>query len=100
KVIEFTNRQLTGVLIAIALITAILAWRQRRERWLATIALAVIPVQAVIGGISVLTDLNPWVVALHLLASMANIAITVVLWQRLRDRPRPSPVAAPAVVLA
>ena len=26
-----------------------------------------IPVQAVIGGISVLTDLNPWVVALHLL---------------------------------
>ena len=26
-----------------------------------------------------LTDLNPWVVALHLLTSMANIAITVVL---------------------
>ena len=35
KVIEFTNRQLTGVLVAIALITAVLAWRQRRELRLA-----------------------------------------------------------------
>ena len=31
-----------------------------------------IPLQAVIGGITVLTDLNPWVVALHLLLSMAD----------------------------
>ncbi len=84
KVIEFTNRQLTGVLIAIAVITALLAWRQRRELRLAVLALAIIPLQAVVGGISVLTDLNPWVVALHLLTSMANIAITVVLLWRLR----------------
>ena len=33
-----------------------------------------------------LTDLNPWVVALHLLTSMANIAVTVVLLWRLRTR--------------
>ena len=84
KVIEFTNRQLTGVLVAVAVITALLAWRQRRELRLAVLALAIIPVQAVIGGISVLTDLNPWVVALHLLTSMANIAVTVVLLWRLR----------------
>ena len=49
KVIEFTNRQLTGVLVAIALVTAVLAWRQRRELRLALLALAVIPVQAIIG---------------------------------------------------
>ena len=32
-----------------------------------------IPAQAVIGGITVLTDLNPWVVSLHLLCSLAII---------------------------
>jgi cytochrome c oxidase assembly protein subunit 15 len=103
KVIEFTNRQLTIVLVVIALITAILAWRQHREQWLATLALAVIPVQAVIGGISVRTDLNPWVVALHLLASMASIAVTVVLLGRLRHIsgvPRPPTVGLAASRLA
>jgi heme a synthase len=98
KVIEFTNRQLTGVLVAIALVTALLAWRQRRQLRLALLALAVIPVQAIIGGISVRTDLNPWVVALHLLASMANIAITVVLLWRLRAAPR-APTVPPATQL-
>jgi heme a synthase len=100
KVIEFTNRQLTGVLVAIAIVTALLAWRQRRQLRLAVLALAIIPLQAVIGGISVLTDLNPWVVALHLLTSMANIAITVVLLWRLRAARRPSPVVVPAAALA
>jgi cytochrome c oxidase assembly protein subunit 15 len=100
KVIEFTNRQLTGVLIAIAVVTFLLAWRQRRQVGLALLALAIVPLQAVIGGISVLTDLNPWVVALHLLTSMANIAITVVLQWRLRAAARPSAVVVPAVVLA
>ena len=59
------------------------------------LALAIIPLQAVIGGISVLTDLNPWVVALHLLTSMANIAITVVLLWRLSSVPSAGRVAAP-----
>ena len=40
KVIEFTNRQLTGVLVAIAVVTAVLAWRQHRELRLALLALA------------------------------------------------------------
>ena len=78
--IEFTNRQLTFVLGAIALATLIAAVVQRRRVALAALALAIIPVQAVIGGISVLTDLNPWVVALHFLTSMAAIAVTVLLW--------------------
>ena len=38
-----------------------------------------IPAQAVIGGITVHTDLNPWVVALHLLVSMAIIGACVLL---------------------
>jgi cytochrome c oxidase assembly protein subunit 15 len=102
--IEFTNRTLTGVLIAVASVTLICAWLAHREVRLAAIAFAVIPAQAVIGGISVLTHLNPWVVAVHLLTSMANIAVTVLLWWRLADAdadaPRVRPLGRPAAALA
>lgn len=99
-IIEFTNRQLTFVLGLIALATLVAAIVQRRQLRLATLALAIIPAQAVIGGISVLTDLNPWVVALHFLTSMAAIAVTVVLWWRVRPRPAPPPVGRAAALLA
>jgi heme a synthase len=99
KFIEFTNRTLTTVLVVVAVVTVLVAWRQRREIRLALLAFGVIPAQIVIGGISVLTHLNPWVVALHLLTSMANIAVTVVLWWRLNRAARPVP-ARPAAPLA
>ncbi|MGB4917817.1 MAG: heme A synthase, partial [Propionicimonas sp.] len=46
-------------------------------RALALWAAAGIPAQAIIGGISVLTNLNPWVVGAHLLPSVALIVICV-----------------------
>ena len=49
---------------------------------LATVVALGIPAQAMIGGITVLTDLNPWIVALHLLVSMAIIGVCVVLRRR------------------
>lgn len=97
-VIEFTNRQLTFVLGLIAVLTLLAAYRQRRELRLATLAFLGIPAQAVMGGITVLTDLNPWTVAAHFLLSMTIIAVTTLLWWRLR-----SPAVsgfAPAVVLS
>ncbi|MFC4017708.1 heme A synthase [Micromonospora sp. GCM10011542] len=87
--IEFGNRMLTfavGV-IALATVLAVLAHRPRRPGLLA-LAVAVflgIPAQAVIGGITVLTNLNPWVVGLHFLASMAVIAAAYALWRRVVD---------------
>ena len=42
-----------------------------------------------IGGITVLTNLNPWVVGLHFLASMAVIAAAYALWRRIGDAGRP-----------
>ena len=97
-VIEFTNRQLTFVLGAIAVATLLAAYRQRRELPLAALAFAGIPAQAVLGGITVLTDLNPWTVAAHFLLSMSIIAVTTLLWWRLR-MPRGAGFA-PAVLLA
>jgi heme a synthase len=83
-VIEFTNRQLTFVLGIIAVLTLLAAYRQRRELPLALLAFLGIPAQAVMGGITVLTDLNPWTVAAHFLLSMSIIAVTMLLWWRLR----------------
>lgn len=93
-VIEFTNRQLTFVLAAIAVATWLAAMAQRRERRLATVAALGIPAQAVLGGLTVLTHLNPWLVALHFLLSMSIIAVTMWLWWRLRGAV--SEVVAPA----
>jgi cytochrome c oxidase assembly protein subunit 15 len=88
--IEFGNRMLTFALVAVALATLVAGWRSgRRDLRAMTVVLAAgIPAQAVIGGISVLTDLNPWVVALHLLCSLALIALAVRLIASL-DRPLP-----------
>jgi heme a synthase len=97
-VIEFTNRQLTFVLGLIALVTLLAAYRQRRELTLAVVAFLGIPAQAIMGGITVLTDLNPWTVAAHFLLSMSIIAVTTLLWWRLRDVAQPG--FAPGVLLA
>ena len=95
-VIEFGNRLLTYVLLAIALAFVVAAWeRGGRVRTLGLVVLAGIPAQAVVGGITVLTDLNPWVVAGHLLVSMAMVGVCV--WV-IDDLTGPSRPAASAVV--
>ncbi|MFI7597879.1 heme A synthase [Actinoplanes sp. NPDC049681] len=92
-VIEFGNRLLGIALGLIALATFIAALLQKpRRRSLVLLSLAAglgIPGQGVIGGITVLTDLNPWVVGLHFLLSMALIAVTWALWQRTREGDAP-----------
>jgi cytochrome c oxidase assembly protein subunit 15 len=90
--IEFTNRTLTFVVGVTLLLTLIVAWRQRRHAGLALLALLGVPAQAVLGGIVVLTDLNPWLVAAHFLLSVAIIAVTFLLWWRVAE---PSRVAVP-----
>ena len=99
--IEFGNRLLTFVLAAIAVLTFVAAWQTRRRdvRLLAFVLGIGIPAQAVIGGITVLTDLNPWVVSFHLLCSLAIIGLAVLFLWRL-DRPDPAPVTGPPVRLA
>ena len=81
-VIEFGNRTLFGVLAVIALLcfAASIASDHPRRRLLIGLSLAIglgIPFQGVVGGITVLTHLNPYVVALHLLSSMAIIVLAV-----------------------
>lgn len=87
-VIEFGNRMLTYVLVIVAVATFIAVCRWAgADRTIRRLALGMglgIPLQGVIGGITVLTDLNPWIVALHLILSMALIAVAVLLIMRVR----------------
>jgi len=83
-VIEFANRQLTFVLGLLVLATLVAAVLARRQVRLAVLVAASIPAQAVLGGITVLTHLNPWTVAAHFLLSMLIIAAAFALWWRLR----------------
>jgi cytochrome c oxidase assembly protein subunit 15 len=99
--IEFSNRMLTFVLVVVAVATIAAALRSRRRDliWISFWILLGIPAQAVVGGISVLADLNPWVVSAHLLASMAIIGLAVLLlWRCYAGRPPAS--RGPIVVLA
>lgn len=85
--IEFGNRMITFVLVVLAVGTLVAAWKARDDegrprrlvRGLALAAALGIPAQAVIGGVSVLTGLNPWAVGIHLLPSVALIVLSVLL---------------------
>ena len=101
QAIEFGNRTLFVVLALIALATFLAAWRSGRRdlHAMALLIGLVIPAQAVIGGITVLTDLNPWVVSLHLLVSLAIIGVAVRLLLSV-DAPLPPAHRGPAVGLA
>jgi cytochrome c oxidase assembly protein subunit 15 len=105
-VIEFGNRLLTFVLVVGAVLTwlsAVLLRENGRPRAdllrLATVLALGIPAQAVIGGITVLVGLNPFVVALHLVLSFVLIALSVALVRRTRELV-PVPASRPAVLLA
>jgi heme a synthase len=96
--IEFSNRLLNFPLVIIAGLIFIAAWRFRpdghRRRdlvWLAAAQPAGVVAQAVLGGIVVLTNLNPATVSLHFLLSASIVAAAVALHVRCAE-PDASPV--------
>ncbi|WP_341999803.1 COX15/CtaA family protein [Microbacterium sp. LWH7-1.2] len=97
--IEFGNRLLTFVLVAVAIITFLFVVRMRRERrdlfWLSLLIGLYVPLQAVIGGITVLTGLNPYVVGLHYFASVLLVALAAGLVVRVYAVPGPRALAVP-----
>ncbi|MDX6207948.1 MAG: heme a synthase [Frankiales bacterium] len=84
--IELGNRMLITVLVAIGVATLVVALRSLPRRRdlvrLSWLLLGAVPLQAVLGGITVLTHLNPWVVMIHFLASMVMVAAATLLLRR------------------
>jgi len=90
--IEYSNRLLSGVVMAIC----VLAWLAARRlpgrpvavrRWAGAIALATVG-QVPLGAITVLFDLHPLLVASHFMLSMTALACGVVLALRAHDLSR------------
>ncbi|WP_037780471.1 MULTISPECIES: heme A synthase [Kitasatospora] len=93
-VVEFTNRMLTYVLSA-AVGWAIVAARcaRPRRRGLTKLGWAqfwLVMSNAVLGGITVLTGLNPYTVALHLIAAMALVWVATLMWERSKEGDGPA----------
>jgi heme a synthase len=91
--IEFGNRLLNYPLVIIAGLAFIACWRYRsadgqRRRDLTRLSAVLplgIPLQAVVGGMLVLTKLNPALVAVHFLLSAGLVAVAVVLHARVTE---------------
>ena len=90
--IEFSNRLLNFPLVIITVLVFIAAWRfrpggvKRRDLfWLGLAQPAGVVAQAVIGGIVVLTKLNPAAVSVHFLVSASIVAVAVLLHVRVTE---------------
>lgn len=98
-VIEFGNRTLFFVIQIVAIITFLLIVRLRKERRdlfvLALIPCFSIVLQAVLGGITVLSNLNPYVVGLHFLASVVLVVLAAVFVYRVYYGRRTASYAVP-----
>ncbi|MEU4684566.1 COX15/CtaA family protein [Streptomyces xinghaiensis] len=100
--IEFGNRMLTYVLTAAVAWTIIAARsaepRRRSLTRLGWLQFFVVLANAVLGGITVLLELNPYIVAGHFLAATALLTVTAVTWERTREGDgAPRPLAGPRV---
>lgn len=103
-IIEFGNRLLTFVLIIIALLTFIVVRRTTKSlryglTWPALLLGLGIIAQALLGGLTVLTGLNSWVVGAHFLLSGVLISFAAVLVWRVYS-PTHVPLSYTAVLLA
>ncbi|WP_421733423.1 COX15/CtaA family protein [Cellulomonas sp.] len=92
--VEFGNRTVSVLLVAIAAVVAVLVVLDRRRPWsyrrLGLIPVVGVLIQAVIGGITVLVDLHPAIVGSHLLISMALVAFSAWLVVRTREGDGPA----------
>ena len=106
EIIEFVNRMITFA-VSVAVAAAVLGsrWRTPRRRDLDLLSwglVAGVLAQIVLGGVTVLMELNPIPVMGHFLLSMALVADAVVLHHRAGepDEGRRMPTEAPSTVLA
>jgi len=88
QAVEFGNRMITFAVVITAALAVLAVTRARRRRevliyaWLMPASTVV---QAVIGGITVRTGLLWWTVAIHLLASMTMVWLSVLLFVKVGE---------------
>ncbi|WP_251449550.1 COX15/CtaA family protein [Microbacterium sp. Marseille-Q6648] len=97
--IEFGNRLMTGlvgILAVVVLVIVVVRYRRRRRLVvLAAVVVAGVIAQAVVGGITVLTGLNPFIVGFHYVASLALVGVTAGFLALMDEPPSPRARAVP-----
>ena len=90
SLIEFGNRMMTGVVGILAVVLFLLVWRIRAERrdlfTLSVIVGAGVVAQAIVGGVTVWTGLNPFIVGFHYVSSLVLVCVSAVFLARM-DQP-------------
>ncbi len=100
--VEFGNRLVTVAIFVVAVLVFVAAWRYRQDgtrrrdvMWLASLQPAGIVAQAILGGIVVLTKLDPVWVSIHFLLSMGLVAAAVALYVRCAEGRGPTRLLVP-----
>ena len=92
--IEWTHRTLAAIVGVLVLLTTVFAWRDRRDEqrivYPATMALVLVLVQAILGGATVLSELNPFLVVAHLGFAAAFFALSIITAVFVFSFPRPA----------
>lgn len=96
--VEFTHRVVAGVVAVLIVLLAWQAWRTLRDRpWLvrgSISALALVFVQAGLGGLTVEHNLHSVLVAIHLGVAMILLAILLGMYRAAAAEPAPPPAGA------
>jgi heme a synthase len=100
--VEFGNRMLTFALSAVVVAAVLVAWRAGRRdlRAHALVLFGGIVAQALLGGVTVLTGLNPVTVMAHFLLSIALIGVATRAHLLSTGQPVPARRQVPPAVLA
>ncbi len=92
--IEFSHRATAAVVTALVVVVAAWAWRRHRLRRdilvPALVAVALVPLQAVLGAIVVWLELPAWIVGVHFVVGMLFLAATVLAAAAAWRQPRPA----------
>jgi protoheme IX farnesyltransferase len=91
--VEYSHRFLAFVVVVLVGMQAFAAWRRHRGTTVVRLSLIAVPLvlaQAVLGGIVVRTELDPWWVTAHFAFAMALLAVLVAnaVEARYAERPR------------
>ncbi|HVB05968.1 MAG TPA: COX15/CtaA family protein [Acidimicrobiales bacterium] len=102
--VEFGNRLVTVAISVLSVVLFLAALRLRRERrdllGPAAAILGALVAQIVLGGVLVLTHLNPYLVALHFVFTLGVLAVALVLFHRAGAPPGPvAPLVGGALTL-
>jgi heme a synthase len=102
--LEWVHRLIAGVVLGpLVLLIGVLGWRARFERprmpGYAFALIALLLIQASLGGLTVLDQNSPWSVALHLSTALLLFSVLGLIFERTRDLERSAGGARPLAVL-